>query len=323
MSTVGQHEGDQVVGAGASAGAQAALEGLDRDQRNALAEGVRAHRTLWRDAVRRLAANRMAMIGAIIIGIIVFAAIFAPIVAPYHYAKQDYNAISKSPSWDYPFGTDLVGRDMFSRIIYGARVSMLVGLGAQIIVFFIGVPIGAVAGYAGGRVDSLLMRFVDVMYAFPQLLFVILIMSALGAGMRNIFIAIGITGWVTIARLTRAEFMAMRERDYVLAAQASGASGWRMITRHMLPNALTPIIVALTFGIPQAIFTEAGLSFIGVGINPPTPSWGQMVGEYFPYLNAYWFLAVIPACAIGLVMFAFTFFGDGLRDALDPRMRRS
>lgn len=322
MSTVGQHEGDQVVGAGAGAGSAARLQSLDREQRNALAEGVRAHRTLWRDAARRLVANRMAMVGAIIIAVIVFMAIFAPIVAPHHYAKQDYTVISVSPNADHPFGTDLVGRDMLSRIIYGARVSMLVGLGAQIIVFLIGVPIGAIAGYAGGRVDSLLMRFVDVMYAFPQLLFVILIMSALGAGLRNIFIAIGITGWVTLARLTRAEFMAMRERDYVLAARASGVGGWRMITRHMLPNALTPIIVALTFGIPQAIFTEAGLSFIGVGIKPPTPSWGQMVGEYFPYLNAYWFLAVIPACAIGLVMFAFTFFGDGLRDALDPRMRR-
>ncbi|MEZ4520468.1 MAG: ABC transporter permease [Thermomicrobiales bacterium] len=299
------------------------MDQLDTEQQNALAEGVRAHRTLWHDAVRRMIANRMAMIGAVIIGIILFLAIFAPLITPHGYADQDYTAISRFPSAEYPFGTDLVGRDMLSRIIYGARISMLVGVGAQIIVFFIGVPIGALSGYAGGRVDTLLMRFVDVMYAFPQLLFVILIMSALGAGLRNIFIAIGITGWVTVARLTRAEFMSMRERDYVLAAKASGTRPWRMITRHMLPNALTPIIVALTFGIPQAIFTEAGLSFIGVGIKPPTPSWGQMVGEYFPYLNSYWFLAVIPACAIGLVMFAFTFFGDGLRDALDPRMRRT
>ena len=316
MSTVGRQEGDQVVSA------EAQLGQLDSEQRNALAEGVRTHRTLWRDAARRLMANRMAMAGAVIIGIILFMAIFAPLVAPHHYAEQNYSAVSRFPSLDYPFGTDLVGRDMFSRIIYGARVSMLVGVGAQVIVFFIGVPIGAVAGYSGGRVDTLLMRFVDVMYAFPQLLFVILIMSALGAGLRNIFIAIGITGWVTVARLTRAEFMSMRERDYILAAKATGTRPWRMITRHMLPNALTPIIVALTFGIPQAIFTEAGLSFIGVGINPPTPSWGQMVGEYFPYLNSYWFLAVIPAFAIGTVMFAFTFFGDGMRDALDPRLRR-
>ncbi|CAN5801947.1 ABC transporter permease [soil metagenome] len=317
MSTVGQHEGDQVITA------DTPLDQLDSDQRNALAEGVRSHRTLWRDAGRRLMQHRLAMIGAILIGFFLFLAIFAPWISPSHYATQDYANISRFPSADFPFGTDLVGRDVLSRVIYGARISMLVGVGAQVIVFFIGVPIGAVAGYAGGRVDTLLMRFVDVMYAFPQLLFVILIMAALGAGLRNIFIAIGITGWVTVARLTRAEFMAMRERDYILAAKATGTRPWRMITRHMLPNALTPIIVALTFGIPQAIFTEAGLSFIGVGIKPPTPSWGQMVGEYFPYLNSYWFLAVIPAFAIGMVMFAFTFFGDGLRDALDPRMRRT
>jgi ABC-type dipeptide/oligopeptide/nickel transport system permease subunit len=319
MSTVGrQDSGERVIGAEATTPAP-----VEQEQRNALAEGVRSHRTLWRDAFRRMRANRMAMIGAAIILVILFMAIFAPWVAPTGYADQDYDAISRFPSTEYPFGTDLVGRDMLSRVIYGARISMLVGVGAQVIVFFIGVPLGAVAGFSGGRIDTLLMRVVDVMYAFPQLLFVILIMSALGAGLRNIFIAIGITGWVTIARLTRAEFMVMRERDYVLAARASGVGAWRMITRHMLPNALTPIIVALTFGIPQAIFTEAGLSFIGVGINPPTPSWGQMVGEFFPYLNSYWFLAVIPACAIGLVMFAFTFFGDGLRDALDPRMRRA
>lgn len=318
MSSVGRHDSEGVV-----AGDGAVAVPLEDEQSNALAAGVRPHRTLWRDAVRRLIANRLALVGVSIIGVILFLAIFAPLVSPHGYDEQDYNVISQSPSASYPFGTDLVGRDMLSRIIYGARISMLVGLGAQVIVFFIGVPIGAVSGYSGGRIDTLLMRFVDVMYAFPSLLFVILIMSALGAGLRNIFFAIGITGWVTVARLTRAEFMSMRERDYVLAARASGAGAWRMITRHMLPNALSPIIVALTFGIPQAIFTEAGLSFIGVGIKPPTPSWGQMVGEYFPYLNSYWYLAVIPACAIGLVMFAFTFFGDGLRDALDPRLRRA
>lgn len=166
------------------------------------------------------------------------------------------------------------------------------------------------------------MRFVDVMYAFPRLLFVILIMSALGPGLMNIFIAIGLTGWVLLARLTRAEFLTMRQREYILAAEAVGAGHWRLITKHMLPNALTPIIVSLTFGIPLAIFTEASLSFIGVGITPPTPSWGQMVGEFFPLLQSLWFLSVIPAIAIALVMMGFTFFGDGLRDALDPRMRR-
>lgn len=287
-----------------------------------LAGLARPHRTLWQDALRRLVANRLALAGGIIIVLISLMAIFAPLIAPYPYDKPNYNAISQFPSREFPMGTDLTGRDMLSRMIYGAQVSMLVGIGAQVIVFLIGVPIGAIAGYAAGKTDTILMRFVDVMYAFPQLLFVILIMAALGRGLQNIFIAIGITGWVTIARLTRAEFLSMREKDYIQAARAAGAGPWRLITRHMLPNALTPIVVALSFGVPEAIFTEASLSFIGVGINPPRPSWGQMVGEYFPYLQSYWYLALFPAIAIALVMMSFTFFGNGLRDALDPRMQQ-
>jgi ABC-type dipeptide/oligopeptide/nickel transport system permease subunit len=208
-------------------------------------------------------------------------------------------------------------------MIWGAQVSIAVGLGSQLLVLLIGVPIGAIAGYFGGRVDSWLMRFVDVMYAFPQLLFVILIMAALGRGLQNIFIAIGITGWVTLARLTRAEFLALRERDFVTAARALGAGPWRLIFRHLLPNALSPIIVTVTFGIPQAIFTEAALSFIGIGINPPRPSWGQMAGEYQVYIQSYWYMSIFPSIAIALLMLAFTFFGDGLRDALDPRTRSS
>jgi oligopeptide transport system permease protein len=292
------------------------------ERADSLLAAVRPHRTLWRDALHRLIANRLALLGGIVILGIVFMAVFAPIIAPYHYAEPNYGAISQYPSRDWPMGTDLIGRDMLSRMIYGARVAMLVGLGAQVIVLIIGVPIGAVAGYAGGKVDNLLMRFVDVMYAFPQILFVILIMAMLGRGLQNIFIAIGITGWVTLARVTRAEFLSLREKDFILAANAAGVAPWRLVTRHMLPNALTPIIVTLTFGIPLAIFTEASLSFIGVGINPPTPSWGGMVGEYQSYIRSYWFLALFPAFAIALVMMAFTFFGDGLRDALDPRSGR-
>ncbi|ACZ39328.1 ABC transporter permease [Sphaerobacter thermophilus] len=293
-----------------------------RQASKTLASLARPHRTLWQDAMRRLIANRLALAGGIIILLIALMAIFAPLIAPYPYDKPNYSAISQFPSRDFPMGTDLTGRDMLSRMIYGAQVSMLVGIGAQVIVFLIGVPIGAIAGYAAGKTDTILMRFVDVMYAFPQLLFVILIMAALGRGLQNIFIAIGITGWVTIARLTRAEFLSMREKDFIQAARAAGAGPWRLITRHMLPNALTPIVVALTFGVPEAIFTEASLSFIGVGINPPRPSWGQMVGEYFPYLQSYWFLALFPAIAIAVVMMSFTFFGNGLRDALDPRMQQ-
>ena len=211
-------------------------------------------------------------------------------------------------------------RDVLSRMIYGARVSMLVGVGALVIIVMIGVPIGLVAGYLGGRVDLFLTRFIDVMYAFPRLLFVILIMSMLGAGLMNIFIAIGLTGWVGIARQTRAQVLSIKEKEFVEGARALGAGFVRTVTKHVLPSALTPIVVSVTFGIPEAIFTEAALSFIGVGINPPTPSWGQMVGENQQYLRSYWHLCVFPSIAIAITMLSFTFFGDGVRDALDPKM---
>jgi ABC-type dipeptide/oligopeptide/nickel transport system permease subunit len=284
-------------------------------------EWVPARRaSLWGDALRRLIRNRLAMFGLAVILFFSFLAAFAPVIAPHDYAEQFWDHIAEYPSAEFPLGTDLNGRDMLSRMIYGARVSMTVGLVAQFIVVLIGVPIGAIAGYYGGKIDTAIMRFVDIMYAFPTLLFVILIMTMLGKGLFNIFIAIGLVGWVTLSRLVRAQVLSLREKEFVKAARTMGASSGRIIIRHLLPNALTPIIVAVTFGIPQAIFTEAALSFIGVGINPPTPSWGQMVGEYQQYIRSYWHMSLFPALAIGLLMLAFTFFGDGLRDALDPRM---
>jgi len=284
-------------------------------------EWVPARRaSLWGDALRRLLRNRLAMFGLAVILFFSFLAVFAPVIAPHDYAEQFWDHIAEYPSAEFPLGTDLNGRDMLSRMIYGARVSMTVGLVAQFIVVLIGVPIGAIAGYYGGKIDTAIMRFVDIMYAFPTLLFVILIMTMLGKGLFNIFIAIGLVGWVTLSRLVRAQVLSLREKEFVKAARTMGASSGRIIVRHLLPNALTPIIVAVTFGIPQAIFTEAALSFIGVGINPPTPSWGQMVGEYQQYIRSYWHMSLFPALAIGLLMLAFTFFGDGLRDALDPRM---
>ncbi|MEZ4861450.1 MAG: ABC transporter permease [Caldilineaceae bacterium] len=283
---------------------------------------MRKETNLWLDAWQRLLRNKLAVIGGTVVLIFLVLAIFADVIAPYPYDKSNFADSYQSPNATYWLGTSPLGQDMLSRLIYGARVSMLVGLGAQVLVLLIGVPIGAVAGYYGGRLDLYLMRFVDVMYAFPTLLFVILIMSALGAGLVNIFIAIGLTGWVTLCRLTRGQFLTLREKEYVTAARAVGATSRRIIMNHLLPNALTPIIVAITFGIPNAIFTEAALSFIGVGINPPTPSWGQMVGEYQQYLRSYWYLATFPAIAIGVTMLAFSFLGDGLRDALDPQMKR-
>jgi len=277
--------------------------------------------SLWRDGVRRLLRNRLAMAGGIVIALLCLVAIFADGLAPLPYTKTNFGRLNEAPTRDYPLGTDQLGRDMLSRMIYGARVSMLVGLGAQVIVVLIGVPIGALSGFLGGRVDLLLTRFVDVMYAFPRLLFVILVMSMLGAGLTNIFIAIGLTGWVGIARQTRAQVLTLKEKEFIDGARALGAGAGRLLRRHILPNALTPIVVAVTFGIPEAIFTEAALSFIGVGINPPTPSWGQMVGEGQQYLRSAWHLCVFPSIAIAVTMLAFTFFGDGVRDALDPKLK--
>ncbi len=300
---------------GTEVGAQAVLVGALRP-----AAAVRSS-SLWRDAFRRLLRNRLAVAGGVVMIGLCLLAIFADVLAPYAYTKTNFGRLNEPPSSDYPMGTDQLGRDLLSRMIYGARVSMLVGLGAQVIVVLIGVPVGALSGWFGGRVDLYLMRFVDVMYAFPNLLFVILVMSMLGAGLMNIFIAIGLTGWVGIARQTRAQVLALREKEFVEGARALGAGLGRLLGRHVMPNALTPIVVAVTFGIPQAIFTEAALSFIGVGINPPTPSWGQMVGEGQQYLRTYWHLCVFPSIAIALTMLSFTFLGDGVRDALDPKLK--
>jgi len=277
--------------------------------------------SLWRDAWRRLLRNKLGVAGGVTVVLLCLVAIFADVLAPQSYTKANFGNIYEFPSRKFPLGTDQLGRDVLSRMIYGARVSMLVGLGSQVIVVLLGVPLGAVAGYVGGRTDILMTRFIDVMYAFPRLLFVILVMSMLGAGLMNIFIALGLTGWVGIARQTRAQVLALKEKEFVEGARALGARGWRVLTRHILPSALTPIVVSVTFGIPEAIFTEAALSFIGVGINPPTPSWGQMVGENQQFLRSYWYLCVFPSIAIAVTMLSFTFFGDGVRDALDPKMK--
>jgi oligopeptide transport system permease protein len=283
------------------------------------APGGRA--SLWRDAWRRLLHNKLAMCGLIGVGLLLLLAALADIIAPHPYDYQYFAHINEEPTWEFPLGTDLTGRDMLSRMIYGARVSMSVALVSQLAILLIAIPLGSIAGYYGGWVDTILMRVVDVFYAIPALLLAILIMGMLGRGLENLFIALILTGWLTLTRLTRAQVLSMRDKEFVKAARTAGAGTFRIILRHMLPNALTPIVVAVTFGIPQIIFAEAALSFIGVGINPPMPSWGQMVGEYQQYLRSNWHLATFPAVAIAFTMLSFTFLGDGLRDALDPRTR--
>jgi oligopeptide transport system permease protein len=286
---------------------------------------ARKQRSLWTDAWRRLRRNKLAVVGLVVVATFSLIAIFAPAIAPYGQAEVvDFRLARYPPSWTWPMGLDANGRDMFSRMVYGAQVSLVVGVLAQAIVLLIGVPIGAIAGYFGGATDNVLMRLVDVVYAIPQLLIVLLFVNWWGPGLRNIFLAIGIVGWVTLARLVRGQFLSLREQEYVSAAQVAGASGSYIIRKHMLPNSLTPIIVALTFGIPTAIFIEAALSYVGVGIRPPQASWGQMVAEGSNpgYIETDPHMLLFPVLAIGLTMLGFTFLGDGLRDALDVKGNR-
>jgi oligopeptide transport system permease protein len=295
---------------------------------NAMA--MRQHRSLWADAWIRLRRNKLAVAGGIIILIIALAAIFAPWITNYNYAFQDYTAVMQPPSSVHWFGTDELGRDVFARMLYGARTSLMVGFFTQFIVLLIGLPIGAFAGFIGGKVDNILMRFVDIMYAFPDILLIILLSAVMretsfakfGGGIFVIFLAIGLVSWVGISRLIRGQVLSLKQRDFVTAARSLGGNSGYITLRHIVPNALGPVIVAITFGVPRAIFAEAALSYIGIGIKPPTPSWGAMIRDGFAVLNAYPHLVIIPAAAIALLMLAFTFLGDGLRDALDPRMRR-
>ena len=282
----------------------------------------RRQRSLWGDAWRRLLKNKLAVIGLVIVVVFTLLAVLAPVIAPYGQAEVvDPRLARHEPSWLWPFGLDPNGRDIFSRILYGAQVSLIVGVLSQVIVVLIGVPVGALAGYVGGAVDNTLMRAVDVVYAIPQLLLVLLFVNWWGPGLLNVFLALGLVGWVTEARLVRGQFLALREQEYVNAARVSGAKGFYIIARHILPNSLTPIIVALTFGVPTAIFTEAALSYVGVGIMPPQPSWGNMVadGSRPGYIQTDPHMLLFPVLAIGLTMLGFTFLGDGLRDALDPK----
>ncbi len=296
----------------------------------------RRGRGIYHDAARRFAKNKLAIVGLIMVLFLLILAIFAdnwfitlpfgreaePLIARTPYNKVFYGPTGAFPSIQYWMGTDLNGRDLFSRIVYGTRISLTIGLLAQFIAFAIGIPLGAIAGWnGGGRIDFVVMRLVDIMSAFPNLLFAYLIMARLGAGFWNVMLAIGITSWIRICRLTRAQFLALREREFITASRALGAGTGRIIRYHLLPNALAPIVVSLTLGIPLAIFSEAALSFLGVGINPPMPSWGQMIGrDGIANINYFWHIALFPALMIAITMLGFTLMGDGLRDALDPRM---
>ena len=278
------------------------------------------NRTLWQDARRSFSKNRLAIIGLVVVGIFIVMAVFANILAPFSYYHSDLAANLQFPSLAHPFGTDPIGRDELSLIIFGARTSLLVGFSVQLIAFGIGLPLGALAGMRGGWFDFVITRLLEVMTAFPGFLFAIFLMSLLGTGMLNVILAIGATSWIEVCRLTRGQFLALREREFVVAARSYGADDWRVIVRHLLPHALPPLLIMLALGIPNAIFAEAGLSFLGVGINDPIPSWGKMVSDSLGYIRVYWYMGLFPTLTIALAMLSFNFVGDGLRDALDPTM---
>jgi oligopeptide transport system permease protein len=282
---------------------------------------------LWTDAWRRFRRNRLAVASLGVVILLVTLAIIAPLLQHFGLladpTQQDVvNSFAPPGTAHHPLGTDDLGRDVLSKVIFGSQVSLSIGLLVQAIVLVIGGTIGLVSGYFGGWIDNLLMRFTDVMYAFPDLLFVLIIVAALGATFVNIFVAIGLVGWVGLARLVRGQVLSIKEKEYIEAANAAGSSPFKIITKHLLPNSLGPVIVTLTFGIPAAIFTEAVLDFLGVGLRPPQPSWGVMVFEGYAAVDAFPYLVIIPCVALSMTMLAFNFIGDGLRDALDPRMRR-
>ena len=298
----------------------------------------RKQRSLWGDAMHRVVRNRLAVIGLVVIALALLAALLAPWISPYGPNEQDPSLSLMEPrlvgnpqyvNAKYLLGSDALGRDILTRLIWSARISMVVGFVPVALIFVIGVTLGLVSGYHGGRLDSVLMRFTDVVYAFPDLLFLLIVMATLRdspigeifGGLFLMFIAIALVAWVGLARLTRGQILSLKEKEFVEAARTIGAGSGRIMLRHLLPNALGPIIVSLSFAIPSAILIEATLSFIGIGVKPPTPSWGVMIHDGFVVFSTTPWPVLLPAFCISIVMLSFTFVGDGLRDALDPRMR--
>lgn len=309
---------------------------------------TKASRSLWSNAWRRLRRNKMAMAGIAYLSFLLIVAMFAPVIAPHNpissdvaeagtYRKaawlEDANPL-RTGSWDYPLGTDSIGRDVFSRLVYGTRISLVVGFIPMAVILLIGVPTGLIAGFAGGRLDNLLMRLTDVVYAFPALLLAIIMQISFGEtfvgrwlnGLVLLFLSLSIVNWTGVARLVRGETLSLKEKEFVESAMTCGASKTRLITRHILPNALGPIIVAAAFIVPGAIISEAVLSYLGVGVRPdvdldaPFPtSWGQMILDGSKSYTAQSWMLIAPSIAVALITLSFTFIGDGLRDALDPK----
>ncbi|EKB55338.1 MULTISPECIES: nickel transporter permease [Facklamia] len=270
----------------------------------------------------RMKRNKLAMMGLVIIIVLVLVAIFADVIAPYGFADQNLANQYQTPNAQHWFGTDELGRDIFSRVVYGSRVSLRVGFISVSISMIIGVAIGAVTGYYGGRVDNSLMRLIDVVQALPDTLLAIAIMAALGPGLTNLMIAVGIAAIPGYARLVRSSVLSLKDQEFVEAARANGSSDYRIILKHIIPNCMAPIIVQATLGVAYAIINAAGLSFIGLGLEPPTPEWGAMLSGGRAYIRDFPHMTLFPGLAIVITILALNLLGDGLRDALDPKLKR-
>ena len=279
--------------------------------------------TYWQDVWRRLKQNKLAMVGLTIIIILVVLAIVGPYLNKYNYYEQNFDEKNLFPNAEHWFGTDTYGRDLFTRAWYGARISLFIGFMATLINFIIGVIYGGISGLVGGWIDNVMMRFAEVLYSIPYLLVVILLMVVMGPGLLTLIIAMTATGWMGMARLVRGQVLQLKEQEYVMASRAMGANNWWLLKKHLIPNTMGPILVNITLTVPAAIFSEATLSFLGLGVQAPMASWGSMASEALSSLfTGQTYKLFIPAFLISFTMFAFNVVGDGLRDALDPKLRK-
>ena len=278
--------------------------------------------SFWKDVFMRFRKNKLAMIGIVVLFLLIFMAIFGPYMTGYDYATNDLTSKNQPPSSEHWFGTDDLGRDVFTRTWEGARISISIGLAAALIDLTIGVFWGGIAGYKGGRIDEYMMRIADVLAGIPYLLLVILLMVVLGSSVGTMILAMSITGWVNMARIVRGQVLSLKGQEYVLASRTLGANTSRIMSKHLIPNSMGPILVTMTLTVPSAIFTEAFLSFLGLGLTPPIASWGTMTSDALPALRYFPWRLFFPATFICLTIFAFNVIGDGLRDALDPRLRK-
>jgi oligopeptide transport system permease protein len=278
--------------------------------------------TYWQDAWRRLKLNKGAMLGLFILATLLFMAIIGPYLTPYDYQEQSFTKTNQGASMEHWFGTDDLGRDLWTRVWWGTRVSLLIGVVAALLDLVIGVIYGSIAGYIGNRTDNIMMRIIEILMGIPNLILIILFIIFLGPGISTIILSMVITGWMGMARLVRGQVFQLKEQEYVLAARALGANTQRIMLKHLIPNAMGPIIVSITFTIPTAIFFEAFLGFIGLGLRPPFASLGVLILDGYKIMTVYPYQFLIPATTISLIMFSFNLVGDGLRDALDPKFRR-